>query len=200
MGGLVSVMKEFRVRRVFDGLDFDPSDRLYREFLFLVTQKGSSYYRLQAGNKISFQNGVKFEVLNPSFPLISGKNHLNENSLVLKISWKRVSFLMTGDIEDGGEVKLMEKPLIINSHILKVSHHGSKSSSGEDFLAAVTPEVSVISVGENNFYGHPSQEVLERLKCFSSPIYRTDRYGAVTVITDGKDFKVVTIRVKAHVL
>ena len=194
LGGLLAVLREFKVHNIFDGLDFDESNKIYKEFLFLAEKEGANYYRLGAGDKILCKDGVRIEVLNPSLPLISSKSHLNENSLVLKLSWKRVSFLFTGDVEGAGEERLSENLLKADSDILKVSHHGSKSSSTEEFLQAVTPDISVISVGKNNTYGHPAPEALERLELFSPSIYRTDLDGAVTVITDGKKYEVFTVK------
>jgi len=192
LGGLIEVLKNVRVMAIYDGLDFDDKNRMYREFLYLACKKGINYYRLSEGNKLYFHEGVTFEVLNPSIPLISSENHLNENSLVLRIFWKKISFLLTGDIEKKGEERIM-----LNSsecQILKVSHHGSNSGTSREFLQKIKPEVAVISVGNKNPYGHPSVYTIERLNIFSGAVYRTDYCGAVTVISDGNGYKVITVK------
>lgn len=194
MGGLLEILKEFRVDMVFDGLDYEPDNNLYREFLYLVNKNNSKYYRLSGGSEIFIKDGVLFEVFNPSLPLAGGDNHLNENSLVVRVSWKDISFLMTGDVGIEGEMRILDGKFNIDSDILKVSHHGSKSSSSKEFLDKVTPEVSIIGVGEKNPYGHPSPSVLKRLQTFSPYIYRTDIQGAITVITDGKDYRIETVK------
>jgi competence protein ComEC len=189
LGGLIEVVKNVKVKAVYEGLDFDVNNRLYREFLYLAGKKGINYYRLSEGNKLYFHEGVTFEVLNPSLPLISSENHLNENSLVLRILWKKISILMTGDIEKKGEERIMLHSPV--SQILKVSHHGSNSGTSREFLQMIKPEVSVISVGHKNPYGHPSSFLLERLNLFSNSVYRTDYCGAITVISDGNNYKII---------
>ncbi|MEQ8170889.1 MAG: DNA internalization-related competence protein ComEC/Rec2 [Candidatus Eremiobacterota bacterium] len=192
LGGLIEVLKNVRVMAIYDGLDVDHKNRMYREFLYLACKKGINYYRLSEGNKLYFHEGVTFEVLNPSIPLIYSENHLNENSLVLRIYWKKISLLLTGDIEKKGEERVM-----LNSsecQILKVSHHGSNTGTSREFLQKIKPEVAVISVGKKNPYGHPSGYVIERLNIFSGALYRTDYCGAITVISDGNDYKVLTVK------
>ncbi|MEQ8192257.1 MAG: DNA internalization-related competence protein ComEC/Rec2, partial [Candidatus Eremiobacterota bacterium] len=192
IGGLIEILKNVKVMAIYDGMDSDSKNRMYREFLYLAARKGINYYRLSEGNKLYFPEGVTFEVLNPSVPLISSENHLNENSLVLRILWKKISILMTGDIEKKGEERVMLN--VSESQILKVAHHGSNSGTSREFLQKVKPEQSVISVGRKNPYGHPSAYVLERLNIFSDAVYRTDYCGAITVISDGNKYKVITVK------
>ncbi len=192
LGGLVEVVKKVRVKAIYDGLDVDRKNRMYREFLYLALKKGINYYRLSEGNKLYFNEGVTFEVLNPSIPLISSENHLNENSLVLRIYWKKISILLTGDIEKKGEERVMLNSS--ESQILKVSHHGSNTGTSKEFLQKIKPDIAVISVGNKNPYGHPSGYVIERLNIFSGALYRTDYCGAVTVISNGNDYKVITVK------
>ncbi|OQA11735.1 MAG: ComEC family competence protein [bacterium ADurb.Bin363] len=191
LGGLSEVLREFKVKMVFDGLDFDETNNSYKEFLYLVNKRKSAYYRLQKGDRLMLDQGI-IDILHPSLPLLSGENHLNENSLVIKILWGKISFLMTGDVEKKGEERLLS--LNIDSDVLKVSHHGSQGATSEEFLKKVTPLISIISVGKNNPYGHPSQDVLKRLHSSYNYIYRTDLYGAITVLCDGEKYKVITIK------
>ena len=101
------------------------------------------------------------------------------------------SFLFTGDISKTVEKKLVEKQININSDILKVAHHGSKTSTSEEFLEKVLPEIAIVQVGENK-YGHPNTEVLERLKFFAIKILRTDKDGDIKIISDGTKFRYET--------
>ena len=115
----------------------------------------------------------------------------NENSMILDINYKDFNLLLTGDIEGQGEVALNEVLLELSKKeqgydILKVAHHGSKNSTSNEFLSIAGPKHTVISSGKNNSYGHPHQELLDRLKETNSKIYTTANEGAITVITDGK--------------
>jgi competence protein ComEC len=108
----------------------------------------------------------------------------NDRSLVFRIAYGEVSFLLTGDVEASGEETLLQSPYPLQSTVLKVAHHGSRSSTTMPFLEAVQPAASVISVGARNRHGHPSPEVLGRLE--ARPIYRTDENGSVAFQTDGQ--------------
>jgi competence protein ComEC len=99
------------------------------------------------------------------------------------------SFLFTGDIYKDVEESLVLTPFNLNSEILKVAHHGSKTSSSQKFLEKVLPEIAIISVGENK-YGHPNKEVLEILENYGIRVLRTDREGDIKIISDGKKYEV----------
>ena len=112
---------------------------------------------------------------------------VNEVSTVLLGSYDKFDFLLTGDAEERIEDVLRLTEKLKEVEVLKVGHHGSKTSTGEKFIKIVRPKLAVISVGKNNF-GHPRQEVLERLKILSVRVMRTDQDGAVKVVSDGKNW------------
>lgn len=118
------------------------------------------------------------------------ENILNNNSIVAKIIYKNFSILLTGDIEKIAEKQILyeyqNRKEMLKSNCLKIAHHGSQSSSTEEFLNAVTPKISLIGVGEQNKFGHPNIEVIERLKLIGTKIYRTDKDGEITIIIDRK--------------
>ena len=114
----------------------------------------------------------------------------NDDSLVLRFSDGRVRFLLSGDIEQHVEEKLVAEHAPLAADFLKVPHHGSKTSSTEAFLDAVAPRVAVVSVGEGNPFGHPSDDVIERYEHSGVRLLRTDRDGAVTAVTDGQNLSV----------
>ena len=116
----------------------------------------------------------------------------NDASLVLRLSDGQVRFLLTGDIEKRAEEKLVEEHAPIASDFLKAPHHGSKTSSTAEFLASVTPRVTVVSVGEANPFGHPSESVVERYEQHGVRLLRTDRDGTITALTDGTNLSVRT--------
>lgn len=111
------------------------------------------------------------------------KNVLNNNSLVFKFCYNNFSILFTGDIEKETERKIMDvyNFQTLKSTILKVAHHGSKTSTTKEFLKMVKPEIALIGVGEDNKFGHPSEEILKELKSFNIKIYRTDINGEVVI-------------------
>ena len=114
----------------------------------------------------------------------------NENSMVLLAEWENFRLLFTGDLEGSGEEALVDEGILSQVDVLKVAHHGSGGATGEEFLDLVWPKVSVISVGKDNRYGHPSTELLKRLEKIHTKVYRTDRDGAITLKTQGKNMKI----------
>ncbi|PCN44530.1 DNA internalization-related competence protein ComEC/Rec2 [Brevibacillus laterosporus] len=114
----------------------------------------------------------------------------NNASVVLLLSAYGVNILLTGDLEESGEQELLRRYTLPPIDLLKVGHHGSKTSSSEEFLHAITPSVSLISVGTNNRYHHPSEQVIERFKQRNTQIYRTDHHGAITVTINENGYKV----------
>ena len=134
-------------------------------------------------------HGVRGEVLWPPDrgPVDQASN---DDSLVLRLSDGNVRFLLAGDIQKHVEESLTRDRAPLAAGFLKVPHHGSKTSSTEAFLAAVAPRVAVISVGEVNPFGHPSEDVVERYENDGVRLLRTDRDGAVTALTDGQSLSV----------
>ncbi len=113
---------------------------------------------------------------------------MDNNGVVLKLSWGKLSFLFTADIREEVEFELIGQRANLKSTVLKVAHHGSKTSTTSQFLAAVAPEMAVVSVGADNPFGHPSPEVMERLiyRVGEDNVYRTDENGTIEFITDGE--------------
>ncbi|MBR1647407.1 MAG: MBL fold metallo-hydrolase, partial [Selenomonadaceae bacterium] len=116
----------------------------------------------------------------------------NEISNVYRVRCGNVSFLITGDLVTDIEAQMLREGVDVQSTVLKVGHHGSKTSSSEEFLRAVNPKCAVICVGYGNNFGHPRPEVLERLKNLPTKIFRTDRDGLIKFRTDGKTLSVET--------
>lgn len=119
------------------------------------------------GQRIKIERGLYFDVLWPSVKRIISENAINNNSLVCKMVYQNISVLFTGDIEQVAEKAILEEYKSSNqlkSTILKVAHHGSKSSSLEEFLKVVRPKIALIGVSKNNTFGHPNRDVLERIK------------------------------------
>ena len=109
----------------------------------------------------------------------------NNTSIVLRVDFGETSFLFTGDMETKAEKDLLDQGANLSATVLKVGHHGSDTSSSYSFLREVMPEYAVISVGENNDYGHPNDDVLSRLRDAGTTVYRTDEQGTIVAVSDG---------------
>jgi competence protein ComEC len=169
--------------------DLDYPSPLYEEWLKLLEEKGIKCTQAQAGQEIDLGEGVIITVLNPQTPQITDTgSDIDNNGMVLRLSLDRVSFLLTADIGQEAEFELINRRANLASTVLKVAHHGSETSTTPEFLAAVNPEVAVISVGEDNPFGHPRDEVVERLeeKMGQENIFRTDEQGTIEFTTDGE--------------
>ena len=191
--GLLPVIKEFKVDMVLDsGLISDLQE--YKEFISTIQEKGIPYHQAKAGDNFIFSNNLEIFLLNPSY--ISdfyNDSDFNNASIVIKLFYKNADFLFTGDIEETTENKLLIWQNILQSDILKVSHHGSATSTNSEFLDRVNPMIAAITVGKNNF-GHPSQKVIERLEDKNIKIYRTDEDGTIIVRTNGQEYWIKTLR------
>ncbi|WP_100399758.1 ComEC/Rec2 family competence protein [Bacillus sp. FJAT-44742] len=114
---------------------------------------------------------------------------LNEDSVSVRISYDSISFIVTGDAEEEGEAAMVrESREQLHADILKLGHHGSSTSTNPDFLSAVAPEVALYSAGRANEYGHPHNEVIERVEGAGIPVLGTPEHGTILVITDGEEY------------
>ena len=186
--GLVEVLERYKVEQVLEPVaPYDSS--IYHQWLELVEQKQIKHEIARAGQEIDLSNGVRIEVLNPPTEFLEGtSSDVDNNGVVLRLSWGDISFLLAADIRGEAEFELVGQRANLRSAVLKVPHHGSKTSTTPQFLAAVDPEIAVISVGANNPFGHPSLEVVERLidRLGEDKVYRTDKDATIEFITDGE--------------
>jgi competence protein ComEC len=186
--GLVEVVQRYNVERVLDpAVSYDSAT--YQEWIRLIEIKGIERSVARVGQEINLGSGVRMEVLNPPESLWEGTTHdVDNNGVVLRLSWGNVSFLFTADIRAEAELELIMQSADLKATVLKIAHHGSDTSTTERLLAAVDPEVAVICVGADNPFGHPSSEVLERLidRLGNDNVYRTDQDGTIEFITDGE--------------
>ena len=120
------------------------------------------------GDKLKIEKGLYFDIVWPNFSKIVSENVLNNNSIVCKLNYKNFSMLFTGDIEKIAEKCILQEykdnTNMLNSTILKIAHHGSKTSSIQKFLDITKPIIAIIGVGENNKFGHPNEDVIKRLE------------------------------------
>lgn len=164
---------------------------IYKHIVSIAKQKKINLIYVKAGDVITV-NGVKIKILHPQEKLIA-ENSINNNSIVFKLEYKSFSILFTGDIENIAEEVILSKNINLKADILKVAHHGSKTSSSQRFIEAVSPKIALIGVGKNNMFGHPNREVIERLQSYGTKIYRTDECGEISIMVNNRG-KIVGIK------
>ena len=188
--GLIEVLEYYQIGRILTS-GFEKDTATYKKWQELIKQKEIPLTIVQAGQNIILQDGIILEILWPDQYLIELSNkNTNNGSIVARLVYNQSEFLLTGDIEKEIEKYLVNQDIWLESDVLKIAHHGSKTSSIQSFINKVNPEIAVISVGENNRYNHPNETVLERLK--NSSIYRTDKNHDIQILTDGVLFDIVT--------
>jgi len=187
MAGLTEVLRNYKVPQVFEpGIAYDSTT--YQQWLSLVESQQIGHKIAHAGQQIELGDGIKIDVLHPPSPLLQGtSDDVDNNGLALRLSWNGISFLFTSDIGKEAEWYLIAQRANLSSTVLKVAHHGSLTSTSEQFLAAVNPEIAVISVGTDNRFGLPRTEVVDRLvtRLGNDRIYLTSTHGTIEFITDG---------------
>ncbi|MFA6305945.1 MAG: ComEC/Rec2 family competence protein [Candidatus Gracilibacteria bacterium] len=181
VSGLISVLQNYDVKRVMMTFVIYKSDG-YANFLKAVKQEGAEIF--VADNTADFDFGDVFvDTLYP-FSKISGQTFkdVNDSSVAMKIIYGDKSIFVGGDIGQGVEKNIVAKYADVKSDVLKISHHGSKNSSSDVFLKAISPKIAIISCGKNNSYHFPTDIVLDKLKKYGVKIYRTDLDGTVEII------------------
>lgn len=183
MGGLLDVLKSYQVEQIlWTGIISDrPEVEAWED---LLKKEGAEIKIAQAGQRFIAPN-FYLEILHPQESLAGREfKNINNTSVMVKLVFGNNSFLFTGDAEQS-----LEKQLVGQSNldidVLKVGHHGSKTSTSEELLEKTSPEMAIIQVGENNSYGHPANEVLEKLEKFDIRVLRTDINGDIKIISDG---------------
>jgi beta-lactamase superfamily II metal-dependent hydrolase len=189
IGGLKTILNDIPIGQILDSGQVHTS-QTFQNYLNLIDRKNISFSTAKRGQTIDLDPAIKIEVLSP--PATHFADDLNQNSIVLKVTYNKVSFLFMGDAGFEAEDSIMAAGYDLKSTVLKVGHHGSASSTGTYFLSKVRPEVEIIEVGTSNDYGHPSGKTLSALQSASSKIYRTDLNGNIVVTTDGQSYSVTT--------
>ena len=183
IGGMSAVIKAFDIGQIYMPKAVTTT-KTYENLLLTIKDKNLKIKTAKAGNTIIDTDDLKLVVLAPNQ---DSYESLNNYSIVLKLTYKEKSFLFTGDAETLSEKEITGD---VEADVLKVGHHGSRTSTSQAFLNKVNPSYAVISVGLNNDYKHPHQEVLDRLEKKNIKIYRTDQNGDIIFTTDGYNIDV----------
>jgi competence protein ComEC len=187
MGGLIDVLNaDIPVEAIYHN-GYIGSGDIWDEFAAAVTTEGLTLIAAQYPAEFSW-GSTSAAILNPLSGLVDPNK--NDASVVVRLTHGDINFLFTGDISSTTENGILGRGSTVAAPILKVAHHGSGSSSNTAFLAAVDPLEAIISVGEGNTYGHPSEETLTRLLAAGATIWRTDQQGTIVVTSDGTNYTI----------
>ena len=186
LAGLLPVLERYKIDYIlWTGIVRDTNE--YREWKKLIEKEKVEIIIAQAGQKIKLTENIRLDILHP-FENLEGQEIKNSNntSIINLLVFNKNSFLFTGDAYKSVEKKLIERNPDLTADILKVGHHGSKTSTAEEFIEKIAPEIAVISAGKDNRYEHPHQETLETLKRYGIKALRTDLGGDIKIISDGE--------------
>ena len=186
IAGLIEVLKRYEVDEFWlTGIEYKSDE--YKILLDLIKQKSIPIKYAQRGSYVRKQDDLKIKILYPVENLKGREiDNLNNSSIVSEVRYFEFKTLLMGDLEISEQNKLIG--LISHVQILKVSHHGSANAFLTEFLSQLKPEKAVISVGEKNRYGHPTQKTIDLLGRFSVKIFRTDKNGTIIISSDGEKY------------
>lgn len=187
IGGMSYIIDSFEIGEFYLPYNTTSTTSYYKKLLTSLTNKEETINEVNVGDKIIFED-INFEIMSVDN---SEPENTNASSIVLEMTYGELKYLFMADAEKENE----EARKWNDVDVLKVGHHGSNTSSTEEFLNQVLPEISVISVGEGNSYELPKDKILKRLEKIGSIIYRTDNDGTIQIISDGKTNEVVKIDV-----
>lgn len=184
LAGLIPILDRYEIGAVMiTGVAAQSST--YKHFLEIISDKKIPLILIEQPQVITFDD-VVLEILYPDTSFKARRiSNLNNSSLVIKIVYKDIELLVTGDAEIEEEQELLAAHINLQADILKAGHHGSDTSSSEEFIKAVQPKLALISDGIGNSYGHPSPRTLKRFERMGIPVRRTDLEGTIHLKTDG---------------
>jgi competence protein ComEC len=196
LNGLVSLVKNFKVDEVWTNGEHITSEA-FEALNGIIAEKGIRKLKVSSAQAYRTLGDITLEVLHPPpFAVYTSDkpSHtlINNHSLVVRLVYKKVSILFTGDICEAAERDLLKNSSNLKSTILKVPHHGSKTSSSLPFLRAVDPSIAILSVGHNNIFRLPNPAILKRYQDRGCKLLRTDRDGAISIETDGSTVRIET--------
>ncbi|MDQ3686357.1 MAG: MBL fold metallo-hydrolase [Acidobacteriota bacterium] len=192
IGGADEVIRATTVNKVIDSR-VPNTTKNYIDFLEAIDEKKIAYEGANPGQTYDLGDGAILSVLAPIPPLFtkdqlrSGGNEPNANSVVTRLDYGNFSMLLTGDAEAQTEQRLINNGANLTADVLKVGHHGSKYATSDEFIRRGKFKAAIISASVDNRYGHPSQEVLDRLRAAGIQLYRTDLQGEISITTRGDD-------------
>ncbi len=186
IGGISEVLESFEVEN-FVMPDVEHTTATYEKMLDIIIEKEINVIIPSQGEDLIDIDGVKVKVISPE---VKDDDNLNNYSICLRVDYGNTRLILTGDAEAKIEEMILDSGIDINADIYQVGHHGSVTSNTETFLEAMQPQIAIISAGKNNDYGHPHDEVVDRIQSFGTKIYNTIDTSTITITTDGDEIKV----------
>ena len=189
--GLIDVLNKYEVKNITEAKETYNSSE-FKGWQDAVNNEHANNIEAIAGKVIDLNDGVTLTILHPFESVVgmtTDKPH--DDAVVVMLQYGEFEFMLTGDMEEKVERRLIMAGYYLDSDVLKVGHHGSKTSSSEAFLSAVGPEVAIIQVGTKNRYGHPAPEVLKRLEDYDLKYYRNDLDGDIKLVSDGLNYQII---------
>jgi competence protein ComEC len=183
MGGMPAVMRNFRPRELW--VSIDPNSEAYRALLSEAKDLGVQIRHFYAGDQVAW-GGTRVTMLAPETGYSNSREPVNNDSLVMRMQYGKSSVLLEGDAEAPSEREMLAHGRVAAVTLLKIGHHGSRTSTTQEFLDAAAPKDAVVSVGRGNTFGHPRYEVIERIAEGRTKLYRTDQFGLTTFLL-GRD-------------
>ena len=195
-GKTIEILDKLKVKNIVISKPVE-SSKEFENIMQKVKEKNVNIIQVRAGDMLQIDKDVYFHILWPEYNEIPTESPLNNYSIVAKLQYKNFSMLFTGDIEEETEQKIAKKysTKILKSSVLKVAHHGSKTSSSEELIAKIQSQIALIGVEKNNKFGHPNESVIETLNKYGNMIYRTDLCGDITI----KVKRNGTITIQTHI-
>lgn len=191
IGSMPGIIDAFTVKNVIMprlAQSNTPTSAEYENFIAAVKKSGAHVYAATPG-KTYTSGDISFTVLSP----FEQSENLNDMSAAIKLTYKKTSFLFMGDAEASLEKQILDSGENVDCDVIKLGHHGSSTSSSEDFLKAASPQLAVISCGVDNEYGHPHKQTLDRLDALGIEYRRTDKEGTIIAGSDGSRITVTSL-------
>lgn len=186
-GKAVEIIETLKVENIIISKQSEASEQ-FENTIKAAKENKVNIIQVQAGDTIKIDKDIYLEILWPDINNTITNNPLNNNSIVAKMRYRDFSILFTGDIEEIAEKEIIKQygNKELNSTVLKVAHHGSNTSSIQEFIYAVKPKIALIGVGKDNKFGHPNEDVIDRFQNLNCKIYRTDKDGEISMFVDKK--------------
>ncbi len=185
LSGLLPLVEQYKVDSILQS-SAQPHSKLSETWKELIKEQEIKIVTALSGQTIDFGNDFSFNILNPrpEYPLVDNDDP-NDASVTIKLNFRNVCAILTGDLAIAGEEAIINAKEDIDCDVLKIGHHGSKTSTSQEFLNAVTPEIAVVQVGLDNKFSHPAQMIIDRLDMSHIKVYRTDQKGIIKLKTNG---------------
>lgn len=188
IGGLDAVIRNFEIGEIYMP-KVSHTTQTFQDVLIAIKEKGYTIKTAKAGVTLNLDHRMNVEIV---APVSDNYSDLNDHSAVIRLKYGTMSFLFTGDAEKTSEYEMLEEGYPLNSVVLNLGHHGSNTSTADEFLEAVNPKYAVISSGVDNKYGHPHKEIIKKLEDNNIEYFNTQTHGTITAITNGQDIEWIT--------